>query len=104
MKGAPVIAGAPSLFNRMLTIMPMFPRVSWLALAALLVVFHIGLVFYGLVPNLVSRPLHLALILPWAFVFGARFVVPVAFLAARGLPPRPARVPDRRLGVPPPST
>ncbi|WP_210236539.1 TRAP transporter permease [Arenibacterium halophilum] len=51
--------------------MPMFPRVSWLALAALLVVFHIGLVFYGLVPNLVSRPLHLALILPWAFVFGA---------------------------------
>ena len=52
--------------------MPMFPRVSWLALAALLVVFHIGLVFYGLVPNLVSRPLHLALILPWAFVFGAR--------------------------------
>jgi len=43
----------------------------WLLLAAMLVVFHIGLVFSGLVPNLVSRPIHMALILPWAFVFGA---------------------------------
>lgn len=32
---------------------------------------HLGLIFYGLVPNLVSRPLHLALILPWAFMFAA---------------------------------
>ncbi|MCR9126156.1 MAG: TRAP transporter fused permease subunit [Rhodobacteraceae bacterium] len=43
----------------------------WVMLAALVVVFHIGLVFSGLVPNLVSRPLHLALVLPWIFVFGA---------------------------------
>lgn len=46
-------------------------RVGWLALAALLVSFHIGLIFSGLVPNLVSRPLHMALVLPWVFLFGA---------------------------------
>ncbi|WP_254430807.1 TRAP transporter permease [Ruegeria arenilitoris] len=39
-------------------------------MALALVAFHIGLVFLGLVPNLVSRPLHLALILPWVFLFG----------------------------------
>nr|WP_174819860.1 TRAP transporter fused permease subunit [Ruegeria arenilitoris] len=53
-------------------------RALWIALALALVAFHIGLVFLGLVPNLVSRPLHLALILPWVFLFGvadrARFV------------------------------
>ncbi|EKF20704.1 TRAP transporter permease [Nitratireductor pacificus] len=38
-------------------------------LAALLVAFHLGLIFSGLVPNLVSRPLHMALILPWLLVF-----------------------------------
>ncbi|MFD1508570.1 TRAP transporter permease [Lacimonas salitolerans] len=43
----------------------------WLALAAAVVTFHIGLIFSGLVPNLVSRPLHMALILPWIFVYGA---------------------------------
>lgn len=46
-------------------------RGLWLGLAALLVVFHIGLIFSGLVPNLVSRPLHMALILPWIFLYGA---------------------------------
>ncbi|WP_109464689.1 TRAP transporter permease [Albibacillus kandeliae] len=44
----------------------------WIALAALLVVYHLGLIFWGLVPNLVSRPLHMAVILPWIFLFGAR--------------------------------
>ncbi len=33
--------------------------------AAALVAFHLALIFSGLVPNLVSRPLHLALALPW---------------------------------------
>ena len=33
--------------------------------ASVLVAFHLGLIFSGLVPNLVSRPLHLALALPW---------------------------------------
>ena len=44
----------------------------WLLLAALVVAYHIGLIFWGLVPNLVSRPLHMALVLPWIFVFAAR--------------------------------
>ncbi len=37
--------------------------------AFLLVAFHLGLIFSGLVPNLVARPLHVALILPWIFLF-----------------------------------
>ncbi|MCV0428726.1 MAG: TRAP transporter fused permease subunit, partial [Roseibium sp.] len=40
-----------------------------LGLAIVLVVFHLGLIFSGLVPNLVSRPVHLALALPWIFLF-----------------------------------
>ena len=47
-------------------------RPVWLALAALMVAFHLGLIFSGLVPNLISRPLHLAFVLPWVFVFGAK--------------------------------
>lgn len=43
---------------------------GWLIFALVLVTFHISLIFSGLVPNLVSRPLHLALILPWVFLFG----------------------------------
>ena len=41
------------------------------ALAATSVVFHLYLIFSGLLPNLVTRPLHLALALPWVFVIGA---------------------------------
>lgn len=44
----------------------------WVVLAAVVVAYHIGLIFWGLVPNLVSRPLHMALILPWVFVFAAK--------------------------------
>ncbi len=40
-----------------------------LSLAFITVGFHIYLVFTGLVPNLVSRPIHLALALPWIFLF-----------------------------------
>ena len=47
-------------------------RGLWIALAGLLVAYHIGLIFSGLVPNLVSRPLHMAVVLPWIFLFGAR--------------------------------
>lgn len=49
-------------------------RMPWIALGLLTIAAHLGLIFYGLVPNLVSRPLHLALILPWVFVFGASTV------------------------------
>ena len=37
-------------------------------LAFITVGFHIYLIFTGLMPNLVSRPLHLALVLPWIFL------------------------------------
>ncbi len=49
-------------------------RAVWIALGALSIAFHIGLIFSGLVPNLVTRPLHMALALPWIFVFTARGV------------------------------
>ncbi|MEM1385592.1 MAG: TRAP transporter fused permease subunit [Pseudomonadota bacterium] len=44
----------------------------WTALGAVSVVFHLWLIFSGLVPNLVSRPLHMALAVPWALVFAAQ--------------------------------
>lgn len=48
------------------------PRPVWIALGAVSIIFHLWLIFSGLVPNLVSRPLHMALALPWALVFVAR--------------------------------
>ncbi len=47
-------------------------RHAWALFAAALVAFHLGLIFSGLVPNLVSRPLHMAFALPFVLVFGAR--------------------------------
>ncbi len=49
----------------------MTARTAWVALGALSIAFHLGLVFSGLVPNLVTRPLHMALALPWVFLFMA---------------------------------
>ncbi|WP_050526472.1 TRAP transporter permease [Pseudorhodobacter aquimaris] len=43
----------------------------WIALAMALVAYHLALVFSGLVPNLVSRPLHMAFILPFALILDA---------------------------------
>ena len=40
----------------------------WPFWGAVGVAMHIGLVLYGLVPNLVVRPLHMAYILPWVFL------------------------------------
>jgi TRAP transporter 4TM/12TM fusion protein len=40
-----------------------------LGLAAVTVAFHIYLIFSGLIPNLISRPVHMAMALPWVFVF-----------------------------------
>ncbi|MFP4264002.1 MAG: TRAP transporter permease [Halomonas sp.] len=45
---------------------------AWVALGAVSVVFHLGLIFYGLSPAMVSRPIHMALLLPWVLVFAAR--------------------------------
>lgn len=46
----------------------------WLlpALGFVSVAFHLYLIFSGLIPNLISRPLHMALALPWVFVIGAQ--------------------------------
>lgn len=45
---------------------------GWVALGAVSVAFHLGLIFYGLAPALVSRPIHMALALPWILVFMAK--------------------------------
>lgn len=42
-----------------------------LGFAATTVFYHLWLIFQGLIPNLVSRPLHLALALPWLFFFAS---------------------------------
>ena len=47
-------------------------RTIWIALGAASVIFHIWLIFSGLVPNLIARPLHMALALPWIFIFAAK--------------------------------
>lgn len=47
-------------------------RLIWTLLGAVSIGFHLWLIFSGLVPNLVSRPLHMALALPWAMLFVAR--------------------------------
>ena len=41
----------------------------WIVFGFISIAFHIFLIFSGLVPNLISRPLHLALILPWVFLY-----------------------------------
>ncbi|OUR80550.1 TRAP dicarboxylate transporter subunit DctM [Alphaproteobacteria bacterium 46_93_T64] len=46
-------------------------RSIWMVLGAVSIIFHLGLIFSGLVPNLLSRPLHMALALPWVFLFTA---------------------------------
>lgn len=43
----------------------------WIALGLVSIVFHIGLIFSGLVPALIARPIHMALALPWLFLFTA---------------------------------
>jgi TRAP-type uncharacterized transport system fused permease subunit len=43
----------------------LWPKPVWLALGAASIAFHLWLIFSGLVPNLVSRPLHMALAVPW---------------------------------------
>ncbi|WP_027363005.1 TRAP transporter permease [Desulfospira joergensenii] len=45
-------------------------RYTVLVLAGVCVYYHIHLIFTGLIPNLISRPVHLALALPWVFIIG----------------------------------
>ena len=44
----------------------------WPLWGAVGIALHVGLVLYGLLPNLVVRPLHMAYILPWVFIAAAR--------------------------------
>jgi len=44
-------------------------RSIWIGFGAAAVGFHIWLIFSGLVPNLVARPVHMMLALPWVFIF-----------------------------------
>lgn len=44
----------------------------WTALGLLTIGAHLWIVFAGLLPNLVTRPVHMALALPWALVYAAR--------------------------------
>lgn len=41
----------------------------WPLLGIVTISFHLWLIFAGLVPNLVSRPIHMALALPWIFLW-----------------------------------
>lgn len=47
-------------------------RFLWCGLGALMIAFHLSLIFVGLVPNLFSRPLHMAFALPWILILAAR--------------------------------
>ncbi len=49
-----------------------FPTWSLAVLGFASVAFHLYLIFSGLIPNLISRPIHMALALPWVFIIGAQ--------------------------------
>lgn len=44
-------------------------RLLLVLLALVLVAFHLGLIFSGLTPNLIARPVHMAMALPWILIF-----------------------------------
>jgi TRAP transporter 4TM/12TM fusion protein len=46
-----------------------FRNIFWPALGIVCISFHLWLIFAGLVPNLISRPIHMALALPWVFLW-----------------------------------
>jgi len=46
-----------------------------LCAAFALVTFHLALIFSGLIPNLISRPIHLAMALPWIFIVSNQSIV-----------------------------
>lgn len=46
-----------------------FRDVFWPVLGIVCITFHLWLIFAGLVPNLVTRPIHMALAMPWVFLW-----------------------------------
>lgn len=57
----------------------------WVALGALTIGFHLWLVLSGLTPNLVARPLHMALAVPWVVLYGRRPTLSGFVLTAAGV-------------------
>lgn len=47
------------------------PHPLWISLGSVAILFHLWLIFSGLVPSLIARPVHMALALPWVFLFTA---------------------------------
>ena len=41
----------------------------WIGLGLVSIIFHVYLIFSGLIPSLISRPLHMALAIPWIFIY-----------------------------------
>ncbi len=44
-------------------------RFVWIGLGLISIGFHIWLIFSGLIPNLISRPIHMLLAVPWVFLY-----------------------------------
>ena len=49
-----------------------FRDIFWPVLGIASITFHLWLIFAGLVPNLISRPLHMAFALPWIFLLSPK--------------------------------
>ena len=47
-------------------------KTLWIGIGLVSIFFHIYLIFSGLIPSLISRPLHMALAIPWIFVYSSR--------------------------------
>ena len=41
----------------------------WIMIGLGSIIFHMFLIFSGLIPNLVSRPIHMAFVIPWIFLY-----------------------------------
>ena len=46
-----------------------FRDIFWPMLGIACITFHLWLIFAGLIPNLISRPIHMAFALPWIFLW-----------------------------------
>ncbi len=44
-------------------------HVFWVSLGVTSIAFHLWLIFSGLIPNLISRPIHMMLAMPWIFLY-----------------------------------
>ncbi|WP_375143813.1 TRAP transporter permease [Acuticoccus sp. MNP-M23] len=60
-------------------------RPVWIVLGAATIAFHLWLVASGLVPNLVARPLHMALAIPWVALYVRGPSISGAILTAVGV-------------------